>query len=207
MLAGVMRWPRTALVLSLLVLAALHQWIRPAQAQSSPQQVYGYAGFATYYGIEDGVVAGDVMYDGTPYDPADPTIAAASFLFPLHTWLRVCQPARCIIVQVRDRGLLDQNSVLIDLSRAAYRLLFGQLGGKAWVSAYYSDPYTLGVDSSPVVTDPLPGPYLSTPAPAAPAAAAPPAPAAVSASQPTSAPPPAPPTPAPAPNRISVPGH
>lgn len=100
----------------------------------------GYSGWATYYGIEDGFMRGDVMNDGTPYDPANPTIAAASLRIPLHTWLRVCTTFRCILVQARDRGLLDQNGILLDLSRAAYALLFGGLGGKQWISAYYVDP-------------------------------------------------------------------
>lgn len=101
--------------------------------------LYGYAGYATYYGIEDGFVRGDVMFDGTPYDPADPSITAASFLIPLHTWLRVCSQSNCISVQVRDRGLLDENGILLDLSRAAYAQLFGGLGGKQWVSAYFTN--------------------------------------------------------------------
>ncbi len=122
-----------------------------AQAQTP---LYGYSGWATYYGIEDGFVRGDIMYDGTSYDPGDPTIAAASFLIPLHSWLRVCTQRQCIIVQVRDRGLLDQNSILLDLSRSAYALLFGGLGGKQWVAAYYSNPGTLAVEPYPSVTAP-----------------------------------------------------
>jgi hypothetical protein len=102
--------------------------------------VGGYSGWATYYGIEDGFVRGDIMYDGTPYDPANPGIAAGSFLIPLHTWLLVCSPVRCIVVQVRDRGLLDQNGILLDLSRAAYAELFGGLGGKQRISALFIDP-------------------------------------------------------------------
>lgn len=100
--------------------------------------VYGYAGWATYYGIEDGFVKGDVMYDGNTYDPADPSIAAASNIFPIHTWLRVCSSSNCIAVEVQDRGLLDENGILLDLSRAAYQRLFGSLGGKQWIDAYYS---------------------------------------------------------------------
>jgi hypothetical protein len=126
----------------------------PARVASAQAPVYGYAGWVTYYGIEDGFVRGDIMYDGTSYDPADATIAAASFLIPLHTWLRVCSPVQCIIVQVRDRGLLDQNSILLDLSRSAYALLFGSLGGKQWVSAYFSDPATMSIDTHPFITPP-----------------------------------------------------
>jgi len=100
----------------------------------------GYTGWATYYGIEDGFVRGDIMYDGTPYNPGDPTMTAASFLIPLHTWLLVCAAVNCIVVQVRDRGLLDENDVLLDLSRAAYARLFGGLGGKRQVSALLIDP-------------------------------------------------------------------
>jgi hypothetical protein len=136
-------------LLLVVAIAFLHAPTASAQAP-----VYGYGGWVTYYGIEDGFVRGDIMYDGTSYDPADPTIAAASFLIPLHTWLRVCSPAQCIIVQVRDRGLLDQNSVLLDLSRAAYALLFGSLGGKQWVSAYFSDPTTLSIETQPYITGP-----------------------------------------------------
>jgi rare lipoprotein A (peptidoglycan hydrolase) len=142
---------RSLLGLLLLTLAGLLAFGRVHRAVAQTP-VYGFAGWATYYGIEDGFVRGDIMYDGTQYDPADPTIAAASFLFPLHTWLRVCSPTQCIIVQVRDRGLLDENDVLLDLSRAAYGLLFGSLGGRQWVSAYYSDPSTMSVETHPLVT-------------------------------------------------------
>ena len=117
--------------------------MRLPQHAAAQVPIYGYAGWATYYGVEDGFVRGDTMYDGTAYDPADPTIVAASFLIPLHTRLRVCTQARCILVEVRDRGLLDQNSVLLDLSRSAYVLLFGGLGGKQWVSAYFADALPL----------------------------------------------------------------
>jgi hypothetical protein len=149
--------------LSALVLALLTAVFGIGRASVTHAQapLYGYAGWVTYYGIEDGFVRGDVMYDGTSYDPADPTIAAASFLIPLHTWLRVYSPSQCIIVQVRDRGLLDQNSILLDLSRSAYALLFGSLGGKQWVSAYFSDPATLSIETHPYVTPPVvavPGP-------------------------------------------------
>jgi len=139
-----------AIVLALPLLSLSGQ----PEAAHAQTPFFGFAGWATYYGIEDGFVRGDLMYDGTSYDPADPTIAAASFLIPLHTWLRVCTPAQCIIVQVRDRGLLDQNSILLDLSRSAYALLFGSLGGKQWVSAYFSDPSTLTVLPYPLVTPP-----------------------------------------------------
>lgn len=91
-------------------------------------------GWATYYGVEDGFARGDVMFNGTSFDPNDPTITAASWMLPLNSWIQVCSPARCIIVQVRDRGLLDENGVLLDLSRAAYAQLFGGLGGKQWVA-------------------------------------------------------------------------
>ncbi len=113
-----------------------------ASSALAPAQrtVGGYAGWATYYGVEDGFVRGDVMYDGTPFDPANPMIAAGSFLIPLHTWLLVCSTSRCIVVQVRDRGLLDQNGVLLDLSRAAYASLFGGLGGKQHITALFIDP-------------------------------------------------------------------
>ena len=145
--------------------------------------LYGYAGYATYYGIEDGFVRGDVMFDGTPYDPADPSITAASFLIPLHTWLRVCTQTNCISVQVRDRGLLDENGILLDLSRAAYAQLFGGLGGKQWISAYFtSGP---GAPAAPPDNGQL-LPLPPTPSPAAVSAQPPalPAPAATSTPQP-----------------------
>lgn len=145
---------RRALIFSVffsLGLAYFSSVANPVRAQTP---LFGFSGWATYYGIEDGFVRGDTMYDGTSYDPADPTIAAASFLIPLHTWLRVCSSLQCIIVQVRDRGLLDENSILLDLSRSAYALLFGGLGGKQWVSAYFSDPGTLSVLPYPLVTTP-----------------------------------------------------
>lgn len=114
-------------------------------AATARADIFGYAGWATYYGIEDGFVRGDIMYDGTPYDPADPTITAASRLFPIGTWLVVCTQARCITVEVRDRGLLDENGILLDLSRAAYAQLFGGLGGKQWVLAYYASAFPSGL--------------------------------------------------------------
>lgn len=109
--------------------------------------VRGYSGLATYYGVEDGFVRGDIMYDGTPFDPANPAITAASFLIPIHTWLLVCTPLRCIVVEVRDRGLLDENGVLLDLSRAAYAQLFGSLGGEQHVSAFFIDPAIVALSS------------------------------------------------------------
>jgi hypothetical protein len=92
--------------------------------------------------------------------------------------------------------------VLIDLSRAAYGMLFGQLGGKAWVSAYFSDPYTFGVDSAPVVTNPLPGDSLTAP----PTVTLQPGPVVPAAPLPVAVATRAPPTPAP-PNTIAVPSH
>ncbi|HTE83727.1 MAG TPA: hypothetical protein VK821_03270 [Dehalococcoidia bacterium] len=148
-----MRWALFLLLFLPLSLTVYSAQIGVARAQTP---LYGFAGWATYYGIEDGFVHGDIMYDGTSYDPADPSIAAASFLIPLHTWLRVCTQSQCILVQVRDRGLLDQNSILLDLSRSAYALLFGGLGGKQWVSAYFSDPGTLTVLPYPLLTSPIP---------------------------------------------------
>ncbi len=64
---------------------------------------------------------GDVLYDGTAYDLA----TAAAFLIPMHAWPRVCRPAQRIIVEARDHGLLDENGILLDLSRTVYDLLFG----------------------------------------------------------------------------------
>jgi rare lipoprotein A (peptidoglycan hydrolase) len=133
----------------ILIAAVLASPLLIPRARAARAELYGYAGYATYYGIEDGFVRGDVMFDGTPYDPADPSITAASFLIPLHTWLRVCSPSNCISVQVRDRGLLDENGILLDLSRAAYAQLFGGLGGKQWVSAYFaSAPAASGAPDS-----------------------------------------------------------
>ena len=65
---------------------------------------------------------------------------------------------------MRDRGLLDENSVLLDLSRAAYARLFGGLGGKQWISAYYSDSN----GSLPMLTPPV-QPATFPPVPAVPA--------------------------------------
>jgi hypothetical protein len=70
-------------------------------------------------------LTGWATYDGSVFNPADPTIAAASSQVPLHSWLFVCSPTRCIVVQVRDHGALDQSGVLLDLSPAAYTQLFG----------------------------------------------------------------------------------
>jgi hypothetical protein len=111
--------------------------IAAAAAQSLARR---YTGWATYYGIEDGFRLGDVMYDGTAYNPGDPTMTAASFQLPLHSWLLVCSAVRCLVVQVRDRGLLDENGILLDLSRAAYAQLFSGLGGKQLVTAFIIDP-------------------------------------------------------------------
>jgi hypothetical protein len=152
-----------AILLAVTLLAGVVLASAQANTARAQNPFYGFTGWATYYGIEDGFVRGDTMFDGTSYDPSDPTIAAASFLIPLHTWLRVCTADHCIIVQVRDRGLLDENSILLDLSRAAYALLFGGLGGKQWVSAYFSDPGTLTVLPYPLVTPPI----TSTPVPSA----------------------------------------
>jgi rare lipoprotein A (peptidoglycan hydrolase) len=145
---------RTLILLAILV-AGLAYFPGSTRAARAQTPFYGFTGWATYYGIEDGFVRGDIMYDGTSYDPSDPTIAAASFLIPLYTWLRVCTQTQCIIVQIRDRGLLDENSILLDLSRSAYALLFGSLGGKQWVSAYFSEPGSLTVLRHPVVTTPI----------------------------------------------------
>jgi rare lipoprotein A (peptidoglycan hydrolase) len=59
------------------------------------------------------------MADGSPFDPNNPTIAAAND-WPLGTWLRVCHQGTCIDVQVRDRGAFSH---AVDLSRAAFSLL------------------------------------------------------------------------------------
>ena len=156
---------RRALILVVISLSALVHLSGSADVAHGQSPFFGFTGWATYYGIEDGFVRGDIMYDGTSYDPADPTIAAASFLIPLRTWLRVCSQAQCIIVQVRDRGLLDENSILLDLSRSAYALLFGSLGGKQWVSAYFSDPGSLTVLPHPLVTAPIQTPIQPAPPP------------------------------------------
>jgi rare lipoprotein A (peptidoglycan hydrolase) len=76
-------------------------------------------GIATWYGGEDGFDLGDGMADGTPFNPDDPTIAAAN-RWPLGTALRVCHRDRCICVRVRDRGGFHH---AVDLSRAAFALL------------------------------------------------------------------------------------
>lgn len=146
-------WRFLGLVALVLLVSALGARPHPAHAE-----IYGYAGWATYYGIEDGVRPGDVMYDGTPYNPDDPTITSGSVLFPIHTWLLVCSQVKCIEVQVRDRGYLDQYGVLLDLSRAAYYTLFGGLGGRQWINAYYLSlvPATNGAPPS-VSLAPQPG--------------------------------------------------
>jgi rare lipoprotein A (peptidoglycan hydrolase) len=128
------------------------------QTSAQSAMLYGFAGFATYYGIEDGFVRGDIMNDGTPYDPADPTITAASFRIPMHTMLRVCTEVHCILVQVRDRGLLDENGIMLDLSRAAYALLFGGLNGKRWVSAYFVGPAAAAAPLAAPAAPPAPSP-------------------------------------------------
>jgi hypothetical protein len=94
-------------------------------AGAAESQAQRYTGWATYYSAEDGFRLGNVMDDGTAFNPDDPTIAAASFQLPLRSWLLVCTPARCIVVQVRNRSRLDGNGVLLELSRAAYAQLFG----------------------------------------------------------------------------------
>ena len=76
-------------------------------------------GLATYYGIDDGYGPADTMADGAPFDPNDPTIAAAN-RWPLGTRLRVCHEDRCIEVVVRDCGAFTH---AIDLSYAAFAQL------------------------------------------------------------------------------------
>jgi rare lipoprotein A (peptidoglycan hydrolase) len=100
------------------------QQVPPIAAGAAQSLARRYTGWATN-GIEDLFHRGDAMDDGTAFNPADPTIAAASSQLPLHSWLLVCSPARCIVVQVRDRGRVDANGALVDLSRAAYAQLFG----------------------------------------------------------------------------------
>lgn len=86
-------------------------------APTAPEGVE--TGLATWYGGDDGYGPEDTMADGAPFDPNDPTIAAAN-AWPLGTRLRVCYQERCIEVRVRDRGAFSH---AIDLSHAA----FGQL--------------------------------------------------------------------------------
>lgn len=82
-------------------------------------------GLATWYGGADGYGPEDTMADGSPFDPNNPTIAAANG-WPLGTWLKVCHQGACIDVQVRDRGAFSH---AIDLSRAAFGLLAPPGGG------------------------------------------------------------------------------
>lgn len=59
------------------------------------------------------------MANGSQFNPADPTTAAANG-WPLGTWLRVCHVDRCIEVQVRDRGAFTH---ALDLSHGAFSQL------------------------------------------------------------------------------------
>ena len=76
------------------------------------------AGSATYYHPS---LAGNVMYCGGTYQPADVTIAATTS-WPCGTRLRVSRGESFVDVTVQDTGLLPANHV--DLSEAA----FSQLG-------------------------------------------------------------------------------
>ncbi|MGI8550910.1 MAG: hypothetical protein ACR2PL_09015 [Dehalococcoidia bacterium] len=193
---------RRGLFLLLVCLAGLVLNGRPAPVRA--QTIYGYYGLATYYGIEDGVRPGDVMYDGTPYDPADPTITSAAVLFPLHTWLLVCTQTSCLPVQVRDRGYLDQAGVLVDLSRAAYYTLFGGLGGAQRVSVYFMDrlPAAPPVPSTPQLVPVQPPSVPAQPAPPLPASP-PPASPLPTPSTPVATPPAPSPSPSPKPGKMS----
>ncbi len=76
-------------------------------------------GIATWYGGSDGYDSDDTMADGSPFNPDDPTIAAAND-WPLGAWLAVCHEARCIRVRVSDRGSFSH---AVDLSRGAFAQL------------------------------------------------------------------------------------
>lgn len=64
------------------------------------------------------------MANGQPFDPE--ALTAASWFFPLGTWVNVSSGERSITVEITDRGpakRLVQQGRVIDLSHAAFARL------------------------------------------------------------------------------------
>jgi len=104
------------------------------------------AGDATYYAAP---YIGRPMRNGEPYTGDDMTCAVSAALWPLrNNWgqrcfagrrMLVCSATNCVIVRVTDTGDADafaRHGVVADLSRGAYRALFGRLDGKQQVRAW-----------------------------------------------------------------------
>lgn len=80
-----------------------------------------YQATATYYGVDDGAVAGQIMACGAPFNPYDAG-AAATNDWPCGTHLHVTGPdGRSITVTVTDHGAYPAH--WIDLTYAAFGLL------------------------------------------------------------------------------------
>jgi len=84
-------------------------------------RIQGSTGLASWYGEEH---RGKPMANGEPFDPE--ALTAASWFFPLGTWVKVACGDRSVTVEITDRGpaqrLVRQGRV-IDLSHAAFTRL------------------------------------------------------------------------------------
>ncbi|MBI3191200.1 MAG: septal ring lytic transglycosylase RlpA family lipoprotein [Pedosphaera parvula] len=92
-----------------------------------PERTKGNAGLASWYGEEH---RGKLMANGKPFDPD--AFTAASWFFPLGTWVSVTCGSQVVVVEITDRGpaeRLVQQGRVIDLSHAAFaRLADPKLG-------------------------------------------------------------------------------
>ena len=103
----------------------------PAEAAAAPSATT-YSATASYYGIDDGAVAGQIMACGAPFDPMNAQ-AAATNDWPCGTQLRVTGPGgNSIVVTVTDRG--QYPSHWLDLTYAAFGKLADHTLGTIHVS-------------------------------------------------------------------------
>lgn len=107
-------WVALALQLALSAVVLLN-----AHARRPPRTLYG---VASWYGDE---LRGSLMANGHPFDPDGFT--AASWDFPLGTWVKVSFSNKSVVVQITDRGpakrLVLEEGRIIDLSEAAFSCL------------------------------------------------------------------------------------
>jgi len=99
----------------------------PTDSANSALSPTSYSATASYYGIDDGAVAGEPMACGSPVDPTN-AAATATNDWPCGTRLRVTGPAgNSIVVTVTDHG--EYPSHWLDLTYAAFgRLADHKLG-------------------------------------------------------------------------------
>ncbi len=94
--------------------------ISPARVEE-PVRIKENAGVASWYGEEH---RGDLMANGQPFNPD--ALTAASWFFPLGTWVKVTHGVQSVVVEITDRGparyLVEQGRI-IDLSHAAFARL------------------------------------------------------------------------------------